>query len=61
MLSQQNGVPVLVSDVAAVTIGFTPRLGMSGKDEETDTVSGMVLMQKMERTMDVVKRVRVAI
>ena len=61
VLSQQNGVPVLVSDVAAVTIGFTPRLGMSGKDEQTDTVSGMVLMQKMERTMDVVKRVRVAV
>ena len=61
VLSQQNGVPVLVSDVAAVTIGFTPRLGMSGKDGETDTVSGMVLMQKMERTMDVVKRLRVAV
>lgn len=61
VLTQQNGVPVLVSDVAEVTIGFTPRLGMSGKDEETDTVSGIVLMQKMERTMDVIKRLRAAV
>lgn len=61
VLTQQGGVPVLMSDVADVKIGFTPRLGMSGRDDQTDTVSGMVLMQKLERTMDVVKRVRAAV
>lgn len=61
VLTQQQGVPVLISDVADVKIGFTPRLGMSGRDDQTDTVSGMVLMQKLERTMDVVKRVRATV
>jgi cobalt-zinc-cadmium resistance protein CzcA len=61
VLTQQGGVPVLVSDVAKVQIGFRPRLGMSGRDDRTDVVMGIVLMQKFERTMDVVQRVRDAI
>ena len=58
VLSQQGGVPVLLSDVAKVQIGFMPRLGIAGRDDTTDIVTGIVLMQKFERTMDVVKRVR---
>lgn len=61
VLTQQGGVPVLLSDVANVQIGFKPRIGMSGRDGATDTVTGIVLMQKLERTMDVVKRVRAAV
>jgi cobalt-zinc-cadmium resistance protein CzcA len=34
---------------------------MSGRDDRTDTVTGIVLMQKFERTMDVVERVRHAV
>src|SRR3989442_40807 len=36
-------------------------LGLAGRDDKTDVVTGIVLMQKLERTMDVVKRVRVAV
>jgi heavy metal efflux system protein len=61
VLTQQSGVPVLISDVAKVQIGHRPRLGMSGRDDRTDVVMGMVLMQKLERTMDVVQRVRAAV
>ena len=61
VLTQQGGLPVLLSDVAKVQIGFRPRLGMSGRDNTTDVVSGVVLMQKFERTMDVVTRVRDAV
>src|SRR6188508_3567835 len=61
VLTQQGGVPVLVSDVAKVGIGFTPRLGIAGRDDKTDVVTGIVLMQKLERTMDVVKRVRIMV
>src|SRR4029077_350863 len=61
VLTQQNGVPVLLSDVAKVQIGFTPRLGMAGRDDKTDIVTGIVLMQKFERTSEVVARVRAAI
>src|SRR6266581_4210728 len=61
VLTQEGGVPVLVSDVAKIQIGFTPRLGIAGRDDTTDIVTGIVLMQKFERTMDVVKRVREAV
>jgi len=61
VLTQQGGVPVLLSDVAKVQIGFTPRLGIAGRDDTTDIVTGIVLMQKFERTMDVVQRVRAAV
>jgi cobalt-zinc-cadmium resistance protein CzcA len=61
VLTQQGGVPVLLSDVAKVQIGFTPRLGIAGRDGTTDIIFGIVLMQKLERTMDVVQRLRAAI
>src|SRR4029453_45278 len=61
VLTQQGGGPVLVSDVAKVQIGYAPRLGLAGRDDRTDVVTGIVLMQKLERTMDVVKRVRAAV
>ena len=61
VLSQRNGVPVLVSDVARIEVGAKPRLGMSGRDDKTNTITGVVLMQKLERTMDVVSRVRAAV
>lgn len=61
VLTQSGGLPVLLSDVAKVQIGFTPRLGIAGRDERTDIVYGVVLMQKFERTMDVVTRVREAV
>src|SRR5947209_1433212 len=61
VLTQQGGVPVLLSDVAKIQIGFTPRLGIAGRDDKTDIVFGIVLMQKLERTMDVIQRLRAAI
>src|SRR5467141_1256681 len=61
VLSQQGGVPVLLSDVAKVQIGFAPRLGISARDGSGDIVTGIVLMQKLERTMEVVTRVRAEI
>src|SRR5438270_1986681 len=61
VLTQQGGVPVLLSDVAKVQIGFVPRLGIAGRDEKTDIIFGIVLMQKLERTMDVVTRLRAEI
>src|SRR5207237_10712820 len=35
VLTQQGGVPVLVSDVAKVQIGFAPPLGLPGPDAKT--------------------------
>jgi cobalt-zinc-cadmium resistance protein CzcA len=61
VLTQQGGLPVLLSDIAKNQVGFRPRLGLAGRDDTTDVVNGIVLMQKFERTMDVVNRVREAV
>ncbi|MBI3436303.1 MAG: efflux RND transporter permease subunit, partial [Proteobacteria bacterium] len=61
VLTQQGGLPVLLSDVAKIGIGHRPRLGVSGRDDSADVVNGLVLMQKFERTMDVVTRLREAV
>src|SRR6185436_13071278 len=61
VLTQQGGLPVLLSDIAKNQVGFRPRLGLAGRDDVTDVVNGIVLMQKFERTMEVVTRVRDAV
>jgi heavy metal efflux system protein len=61
MLSQQNGLPVLVSDVAAVSVGFQPRLGIVGKDDEDEIVEGIVLMRRGEQSLPTIQRVEAEI
>jgi cobalt-zinc-cadmium resistance protein CzcA len=40
-----TGTPVRVRDVADVSAGFAPRLGMVGHDDDNDVVQGVVLMR----------------
>jgi heavy metal efflux system protein len=40
-----TGTPVRVRDVADVSIGYAPRLGMVGHDDDDDVVQGVVLMK----------------
>src|SRR4029079_6023384 len=46
MLTQSGGTPVLVRDVATVTVGHKPRLGIAGQNEADDIVQGIVLMRR---------------
>jgi cobalt-zinc-cadmium resistance protein CzcA len=57
-LSQSNGVPVFVKDVAKVTVGYVPRLGKAGRDHQEDVVAAIVIMNRTLHTNDVVARVR---
>ena len=57
MVSQTNGNPVLVKDVATVTVGQKPRLGIAGLDESDDIVQGIVLMRRGEQSSPTIKRV----
>ncbi len=57
MLTQSNGNPVLVKDVASVQVGNQPRLGIAGKDEDDDIVQGIVLMRRGEQSMPTIERV----
>src|SRR5579864_7787067 len=51
MLTAPNGSPVLVSDVATVTVGHEPRLGIAGQDDSDDIVQGIVLMRRGAQTL----------
>ncbi|GLQ98279.1 efflux RND transporter permease subunit [Dyella mobilis] len=58
VLAQNNGTPVLVKDVANVSIGTAPRLGKGGRDDQSDVVTGIVVMNPTERTNEVVAAVK---
>src|ERR1051325_944816 len=57
MVSQSGGNPVLVRDVAHVTIGEKPRLGIAGLDQDDDIVQGIVLMRRGEQSSPTIARV----
>nr|WP_294509043.1 CusA/CzcA family heavy metal efflux RND transporter [uncultured Rhodopila sp.] len=57
MLSANNGSPVLISDVATVTVGHQPRLGIAGQDNDDDIVQGIVLMRRGAESMPTIQRV----
>src|SRR6266478_2172314 len=56
MVSQSGGNPVLVKDIATVTIGEKPRLGIAGLDQD-DIVQGIVLMRRGEQSSPTILRV----
>src|SRR5579864_6254747 len=61
VVGSNNGVPVRVKDVAQVTIGHAPRLGIFGFQDKTrnndDAVEGVILMRRGEQTQTVLRRV----
>ena len=57
MVSQSGGNPVLVKDVATVTVGEKPRLGIAGLDQDDDIVQGIVLMRRGEQSSPTILRV----
>ncbi|MFZ3360395.1 MAG: CusA/CzcA family heavy metal efflux RND transporter [Xanthobacteraceae bacterium] len=58
VLSQSNGVPVFVKNIAKVSVGYVPRLGKAGRDNEDDIIEAIVIMNRTMHTNDVVPRVR---
>ena len=61
IITQANGVPIYVRDIANVEVGYTPRLGIAGRDHQDDVVLAIVLMQRDDKTLDVVKNVEAEI
>ncbi|WP_454630238.1 efflux RND transporter permease subunit [Bradyrhizobium cenepequi] len=57
MVSQSGGNPVLVRDIATVTVGEKPRLGIAGLDNDDDIVQGIVLMRRGEQSSPTITRV----
>ena len=51
VVTQRNGVPVLLKDVAHVHEGHQQRLGKVGVDANNDSVEGIVLLQRGEESL----------
>jgi heavy metal efflux system protein len=57
MIAANSGSPVFVGDVAQVSIGNLPRLGIAGYDDVDDIVQGVVLMRRGAKSIPTIKLV----
>jgi cobalt-zinc-cadmium resistance protein CzcA len=58
VLTQSNGLPIQVKDVANVSVGYVPRLGIGGRDHEDDVATAIVVMGRTQHTNDIIPRVQ---
>ncbi|MEY4490833.1 MAG: hypothetical protein RLY41_639, partial [Pseudomonadota bacterium] len=58
VVTARGNTPILVRDVANITIGAVPRLGTVGQDADDDVVTGIVIMRKGENPSVVLKGVK---
>ncbi len=61
MVAAHNGTPVLVSDIANVTVGNQPRLGIAGQNDDDDIIQGIVLMRRGAETTPTLQGVLVEV
>jgi heavy metal efflux system protein len=61
VLSEENGVPVLMKDVGKVSVSYRPRLGILGRDNQTDVVGAIVVQRRTEKTAEMIPKVKAAI
>ena len=61
VVAARGGTPILIRDIAQVTIGAVPRLGIVGQDGDDDVVTGIVIMRKGENPSVVLKGVKAKI
>ena len=54
VLTQSNGLPIQIKDVAKVSVGYVPRLGIAGKDRDDDVAAAIVVMGRTQHTNDIV-------
>jgi cobalt-zinc-cadmium resistance protein CzcA len=58
VLSQSNGLPIQVKDIATVSVGYVPRLGIGGRDHQDDIAAAIVVMGRTQHTNDIIPRVQ---
>ena len=61
VLAQVNGVPVQLKNVAKVSVGYRPRLGIAGRDNNNDAALAIVVMGRTFHTNEVVPRIKAEI
>jgi cobalt-zinc-cadmium resistance protein CzcA len=57
VLTQSGGLPIQVKNVATVSVGYVPRLGIAGRDHDDDIVAAIVVMGRTQHTNDIIPRV----
>src|SRR5262249_42177280 len=58
VLTQSGGLPIQVKDVANVSVGYVPRLGIAGRDHDDDVAAAIVVMRRTEHTNDIIPKVQ---
>jgi heavy metal efflux system protein len=58
VVNEKGGTPLLVHDLATVSVSAVPRQGTSGRDDQDEIVSGIVLMRKGENPSEVLTAVK---
>src|SRR5207247_3119099 len=53
LVAEHNGTPLLIRDIATVSLSTVPRQGLVSKDKEDEVVTGIVLMRKGENPTEV--------
>lgn len=61
IVDEQGGLPVLVRDVADVSLSNQPRVGQVGLDQNDDVVEGIIVQRKGENPSEVLARVKAKI
>lgn len=61
LLGMAGGRPVLLKDVAQVSEGNLPRLGIAGEDDQDDVVEGIVLMRRGAQSIPTLERLKAEI
>src|SRR6202045_297141 len=57
VLSQSNGLPIQGKNVASVSVGYVPRLGIAGRDHDDDVAAAIVVMGRTQHTNDIIPKV----
>ncbi|MFT4276839.1 MAG: CusA/CzcA family heavy metal efflux RND transporter [Rhodopseudomonas sp.] len=57
VLTQSGGLPIQIKDVAKVSVGYVPRLGIAGRDGSDDVAAAIVVMGRTQHTNDIVPKV----
>ncbi|MCK1595276.1 efflux RND transporter permease subunit [Bradyrhizobium sp. 164] len=57
VLTQSNGLPIQIKDIAKVSVGYVPRLGIAGKDRDDDVAAAIVVMGRTQHTNDIIPQV----
>jgi cobalt-zinc-cadmium resistance protein CzcA len=61
VITQHNGTPLLIRDIADVATSAVPRQGIVGQDGDDEIVSGIVLMRKGENPSEVLTALKAAV